>query len=383
MTQERVPAAFIRGGTSKGVFFHGRDLPADLAARNAIFLAAIGSPDPYGRQLDGLGGGLSSLSKVVVIEPSDRPGIDVDYTFGQVVVDAPEVDYGATCGNLSSAVGPFAVDEGLVDAADGEAVVRIYNTNTAKVLESRFAVRDGAAETQGNFIIPGVAGSAARVRLDFLDPGGAGTGSLIPSGQINDVIELADGGSVEICCIDATTPCVFIAAFDLGLSATELPTDLEAMGGVLAKLEEIRALAGVRMGLGDSAAEISNSSRASPKIAMVGPPANAPLLDGSTMTSDQVDLSVRMISMGQPHRAVPLTGGMCLAVAANLAGSLVHRMARPGKDGDVRLGTPSGPIPIGAKFESAGANSTVDYITTYRTARRLMEGNVLVPSGSE
>ena len=155
------------------------------------------------------------------------------------------------------------------------------------------------------------------------------------------------------------------------------------MGGVLAKLEEIRALAGVRMGLGDSAAEISNSSRASPKIAMVGPPANAPLLDGSTMTSDQVDLSVRMISMGQPHRAVPLTGGMCLAVAANLAGSLVHRMARPGKDGDVRLGTPSGPIPIGAKVESAGANSTVDYITTYRTARRLMEGNVLVPSGSE
>lgn len=379
MSQKRVPAAFIRGGTSKGGFFHGRDLPDDLGQRNTIFLAAIGSPDPYGRQLDGMGGGLSSLSKVVVIEPSARPGIDVDYTFGQVVVDAAEVDYGATCGNLSSAVGPFAVDEGLVSAGDGEAVVRVYNTNTDKVFESRFLIRDGVAETQGDFVIPGVAGSAARIRLDFLDPGGAGTGSLLPSGQINDVIELADGGKIEICCIDATTPCVFVAASGLGLTATELPVDLEAKADVLAKLEEIRALAGVRMGLGGSAAEISTNSRASPKIAMVGPPADAALLDGSTMAADQVDLSVRMISMGQPHRAVPLTGGMCLAVAANLAGSLVHSLARPGISGDVRLGTASGAIPIGAKVESAGANSTVDYITTYRTARRLMEGNVLVP----
>lgn len=379
MSQRRVPAAFIRGGTSKGVFFHGRDLPADPDGRNAIFLAAIGSPDPYGRQLNGMGGGLSSLSKVVVIEPSDRPGIDVDYTFGQVVVDAPAVDYGATCGNLSSAVGPFAVDEGLVSAADGEAVVRVYNTNTDKVFESRFTVQNGSAQTKGDFVIPGVAGSAARIRLDFLDPGGAGTGSLLPSGQINDTIELKNGKVVEICCIDATTPCVFIAAADLGLTATELPADLEAKADVLAMLEEIRALAGVCMGLGGSAAEISDSSRASPKIAMVGPPADAPLLDGSTMTAAQTDLSVRMISMGQPHRAVPLTGGMCLAVAANLAGSLVHRLARPGLNGDVRLGTASGPIPIGAKVESAGANSTVDYITTYRTARRLMEGNVLVP----
>ncbi len=379
MSQRKIPAAFIRGGTSKGVFFHGRDLPDDMEARNAIFLAAIGSPDPYGRQLDGLGGGLSSLSKVVVIEPSARPGIDVDYTFGQVVVDAPEVDYGATCGNLSSAVGPFAVDEGLVSVADGEAVVRVYNTNTDKVFESRFQVSGGAAETHGDFVIPGVAGAAACIRLDFLDPGGAGTGSLLPSGQINDVIELADGKTVEICCIDATTPCVFVAAAELGLSATELPADLEAMSDVLARLEEIRARAGVRMGLGDSVAAISKTSRASPKIAMVGPPADAPLLDGSTMTAAQIDLSVRMISMGQPHRAVPLTGGMCLAVAANLAGSLVHRLARPGIDGDVRLGTASGPIPIGAKVESAGTNSTVDYITTYRTTRRLMEGSVLVP----
>ena len=379
MSQRRVPAVFIRGGTSKGVFFHGRDLPADQARRNEIFLAAIGSPDPYGRQLDGLGGGISSLSKVVVIEPSDRPGIDVDYTFGQVVVDAPVVDYGATCGNLSSVVGPFAVDEGLVTAPDGGAVVRVYNTNTDKVFESRFAVLNGTAKSQGDFVIPGVAGSAARIQLDFLDPAGSRTGALLPSGQMNDLIELADGTELEICCIDATTPCVFVAAADLGLTATELPGDLEAMGEVLARLEEIRALAGVRMGLGETAAAISATSRASPRVAVVGPPTDMPLLDGSVMGREAMDLSVRMISMGQPHRAVPLTGGMCLAVAANLEGSLVHRLARPGAGGDIRLGTPSGAIPIGAKVNSAGLDSSVERITTYRTARRLMEGHVLVP----
>ncbi len=379
MSQRRVPAVFIRGGTSKGVFFHGRDLPDDPARWNEIFLAAIGSPDPYGRQLDGLGGGISSLSKVVVIEPSARPGIDVDYTFGQVVIDAPAVDYGTTCGNLSSAVGPFAVDEGLVTVPDGEAVVRVYNANTDKVFESRFGVVDGTAISRGDFVIPGVAGSAARIRLDFLDPAGARTGALLPSGRMNDLVTLADGRQIEVCCLDATTPCVFVAATDLGLTATELPTELEAMGGTLARLEEIRALAGVRMGLGETAAAISTASRASPRVAVVAPPSDMPLLDGSTLGREAMDLSVRMISMGQPHRAVPLTGGMCLAVAANLEGGLVHRLSRPGVGGDIRLGTPSGAIAIGAKVDSAGLDSTVERITTYRTARRLMEGNVLVP----
>jgi len=298
MTQARVPAVFMRGGTSKGVFFHGRDLPHDIEERNAIFLAVIGSPDPYGRQLDGLGGGVSSLSKVVVIDPSDRPGIDIDFTFGQVVIDAAAVDYGATCGNLSSAVGPFAVDEGVVAAKDGEALVRVYDTNTGNVFESRFAVRDRVAETQGDFVIPGVAGAGARIRMDFLDPGGAGTGSLLPTGLITETVELADGQSVELCCIDATTPCVFVAAADLGLTATELPADLEANTDLLARLEEIRALAGVRMGLGDTAAAISSNSRSSPKVAIVGAPADATLLDGSTMSAGLADVSVRMISMG-------------------------------------------------------------------------------------
>ena len=379
MTQKAVPAVFMRGGTSKGVFFHGRDLPEDRHGRDTIFCAAIGSPDPYGRQLDGMGGGISSLSKVVVIEPSDRPGIDVDYTFGQVVVDAADVDYGATCGNLSSAVGPFAVDEGLVLKGDGEARVRVHNTNTDKVFEARFPMRSGKAQVSGEFIIPGVSGSGALVQLDYLDPGGARTGALMPTNRMNDHVMLSDGQTINVCCVDATTPCVFVAAADLGLDATENPLALESRLDVLAKLEEIRCQAGVLMGLGVTTQEISEASRASPRIAVVAAPADMTLLDGSVLPAEGMDIAVRMVSMGVPHRAVPLTGGMCLAVAANLQETLVHNLARDKLATTVRLGSPSGVIPIGATIRRDGGNLTVDRITTYRTARRLMEGNVLIP----
>lgn len=379
MTQKAVPAVFMRGGTSKGVFFHGRDLPEDRHGRDTIFCAAIGSPDPYGRQLDGMGGGISSLSKVVVIEPSDRPGIDVDYTFGQVVVDTADVDYGATCGNLSSAVGPFAVDEGLVLKGDGEALVRVHNINTDKVFEARFPVRSGKAQVSGEFIIPGVSGSGALVQLEYLDPGGARTGALMPTNRMNDHVGLSDGQTINVCCVDATTPCVFVAAADLGLDATENPLALESRLDVLTKLEEIRCQAGVLMGLGVTTQEISEASRASPRIAVVAAPADMTLLDGSVLPAEGMDIAVRMVSMGVPHRAVPLTGGMCLAVAANLQETLVHNLARDKLATTVRLGSPSGVIPIGATIRRDGCNLTVDRITTYRTARRLMEGNVLIP----
>ena len=379
MTQKAVPAVFMRGGTSKGVFFHGRDLPEDRHGRDTIFCAAIGSPDPYGRQLDGMGGGISSLSKVVVIEPSDRPGIDVDYTFGQVVVDAADVDYGATCGNLSSAVGPFAVDEGLVLKGDGEALVRVHNTNTDKVFEARFPMRSGKAQVSGEFIIPGVSGSGALVQLDYLDPGGARTGALMPTNRMNDHVMLSDGQTINVCCVDATTPCVFVAAADLGLDATENPLALESRLDVLTKLEEIRCQAGVLMGLGVTTQEIRETSRAGPRIAVVAAPADMTLLDGSVLPAEGMDIAVRMVSMGVPHRAVPLTGGMCLAVAANLQETLVHNLARDKLATTVRLGSPSGVIPIGATIRRDGCNLTVDRITTYRTARRLMEGNVLIP----
>ena len=376
MAQRAVPAAFIRGGTSKGVFFDDRDLPAEPGARDAIFLAAIGSPDPHGRQLDGMGGGVSSLSKVVVIAPSDRPGIDIDYTFGQVVIGAAEVDYGATCGNLSSAVGPFAVDEGLIAVEDGEALVRVHNTNTDKVFESRFPVAGGRAEVAGDFAIPGVAGTGARIRLDYLDPGGAGTGKLLPTDSLIDHVELPDGAVVEVSCVDATNACVFAAAADFGLQAA-LEADVEAM----ARLEQLRALAGVRMGLGATAAEVSERSRSSPKLAILAPPTRAPTLDGGELTAEAQDLTVRMVSMGQVHRAVPLTGGMCLAVAAGLDGSIAHRLARAGcgSEADLRLGTPSGALPVGARVRREGNGWAVERVVVYRTARRLMQGQVLVP----
>ena len=384
MTQAAIRAVFMRGGTSKGVFFHDRDLPADRSARDRIFRSVLGSPDPYGRQLDGLGGGISSLSKAVVIAPSARAGIDVDYTFAQVDVATDLVDYGAACGNLSSAVGPFAVDEGLVPAGGPEALVRVHNTNTAKDFEARFAVSDGRAEVDGGFAIAGVAGTGASVRLDFLDPGGAATGRLLPTGAALDRVEVPDVGPLALSMVDATNPCVFVAADAVGLAGDELPDAIDGDPALGRRLERIRAAAGVKMGLGASAAEISARSKAAPKIAVVAPPAAAARIDGGATAVAEIDLSARIISMGRCHKAVPLTGGMCLAAAARIEGSIVHRMLGPAGNAakvDIRIGTPSGVLPIGAEVRRDGERWTVERLVVYRTARRLMEGRVLVPPG--
>ena len=246
-------------------------------------------------------------------------------------------------------------------------------------IRDRFQIRCGKAEVLGDFIIPGVSGSGARVQLDYLDPGGARTGTLMPTGQINDHTTLLDGQTINICCVDATTPCVFVDASDLGLNATESPFALESKPDIMTKLEELRCQAGVLMGLGLTTQEIKETSRASPRIAIVAAPADMVLLDGSVLPAEGMDLAVRMVSMGVPHRAVPLTGGMCLAVAANLQGSLLQYLVCDFSTAMVRLGTPSGVIPIAAAIHADGDNITVDRITTYRTARRLMEGNVLIP----
>lgn len=378
MAQARVPAVFMRGGTSKGVFFHARDLPAGRDGWNAVFRAAIGSPDPYERQLNGLGGGISSLSKAVVIAPSSRPGIDVDFTFAQVDVVSELVDYGATCGNLSSAVGPFAIDEGLIQADGPEALVRVFNTNTDKVFEARFALDGGAAAVAGDFVIPGVAGSGARIRLDFLDPGGAGTGRLLPTGNPTDILDVPGLGPVRCSMIDSTNACVFVAAADVGLMANELPQALEQRRDALDRLEAIRAAAGVAMGYGATVEDVTRRSKSAPKIAVVAPPVDAVGLDGATQTAAAMDLAVRMISMNRPHRAVPLSGGLCLAVAARIEGSVVHAAARA-TDNGLRLGTPSGILPLAAEVTCEDGVWRAVSATVYRTARRLMEGNVLLP----
>jgi hypothetical protein len=379
MGQSRVPAVFMRGGTSRGIFFRREWLPDRQEAWDPIFLAALGSPDPYGRQLDGLGGGISSLSKVMIIEPSSRPDIDIEYTFGQVAIGEPRVEYRTNCGNLTSAIGPFAVDEGLVAAAGAEAHIRLYNTNTGKRVLAAFPLDDGKAATDGDFEIPGVAGRGAPIRLEFQDPGGAATGRLLPTGRVVDRIPVA-GGEVEASIVDATTAVVFVRAETAGIEGTELPEALERNAGLLARLESIRAAAAVLIGAARSLEEASERSRTVPIVAMVAPPKAAVSLTGDRLPAEAMDISARMLSLGRPHRALPLTASMCLAVAARIEGTLVHRVAAPtGATAELRVGHPSGVMPVAATVRKEG-DWTADSVIVYRTARRLMEGSVLVPA---
>ncbi len=368
----------MRGGTSKALIFRAGDLPADRADWAPIFLAAMGSPDPAMRQLDGMGGGVSSLSKCCVVGPPSRPDADVDYTFAQVAIDRPEVDYASNCGNMSSAIGPFAVDEGLVaPPAGNEAVVRIHNTNTGKIIVARFPMEDGRAAVTGDLAIDGVAGTGAPIRLDFTDPGGAGTGRLLPTGNLTDRLDVPGLGPLRVTLIDAANPCVLVAAADLGMTATETPAAMERDTALIAGIEALRRVASVRMGL---AADLEAAARiiSVPKVGILAPPADAPILSGAIQTAASVDILARMMSSGQPHRAVPLTGALCLAVACRLPGTVAHDLVRPGEATDpVRVGHPSGAILVAAGVSSGPDGPRVSHATVFRTARRLFQGEVL------
>lgn len=368
-------AVFARGGTSKALIFHRRDLPADRARWDAIFLAAMGSPDSYGRQLDGMGGGLSSLSKVCVVGPTTRPDADVDYTFAQVQVKEARVDYGGNCGNMSSAIGPFAVDEGLVPASGTSATVRIHNTNTGKIIHATFPVADGRSVERGDLVIPGVSGSGAPVRLDFLDPGGASTGRLLPTGRALDVLAVPGLGEVPVSLVDAANACVFLEAATLGLDGTELPDELDGRPDLLARIADIRAQASVAMGIADSV-DAARANRMIPLIAFVSAPAPARMLDGEPLAGEAVDLTVRMISNGQPHRALPLTGSLCVAVACGIEGSIPARLARRDRRGGLRLGMPSGVIQVDAEVAREADGWRAVRGSFYRTTRRLFAGMV-------
>ena len=375
MARLKIPAVFIRGGTSKGVFFHDKDLPGDPAQRDRIILHVLGSPDPYRRQLNGMGGGLSSLSKAVFVAPSERPDANVDYTFAQVSVDQPVVDYSGTCGNLSAAVGAFAVDEGLVEAPDGEACVRVHMTNTGKIYEARFPVKDGMAVEEGDFVMPGVGGSGTKVTLDYLDPGGAVTGALMPTGRARDHIEVAGLGRVAVSLVDATNAVVFLDAAELGYQANERPDVLDADSDFMSRMDEARRKGAVLLGMVNRSEDAPLSA---PKVGIVGPPAAFTALDGTEYGPDDMDLSFRVISMENVHRAVPGTNGMCIAAAARIEGTIPHRLARDHVP--IRIGNPSGVLPVDAHVvREEGGRWSVRAITVYRTQRRLMEGSVLVP----
>jgi hypothetical protein len=364
--QGRVRAVYMRGGTSRCLVFHQADLPQSAPARDRILLAALGSPDPYGRQLDGLGGGISSLSKACIIGPPTHADADVDYTFAQVEISNPVVDYQGNCGNCSSAVGPFAIDERLVTAGEGETVVRIHNTNTKKLIVAHVPTIDGEAAVTGDFELAGVAGRGARIALDFLDPGGAGTGRLLPTGRVRERIDGLDASLV-----DATNAMVFVRAADLDLRGDETPQAIDADRALAARLESIRVEAARRMGLAGSASV--------PKVGFVAPPADFAALDGVKHPAASVDVLARIISMGNCHRAFALTAAMCLGVASRIEGTVVWEAARPPREGDLRLGHPSGVLPIAAAVCVRDGEPWAERVTVYRSARRLMEGFVRIP----
>ena len=378
MALQRIKAVFMRGGTSKAVMFERKDLPPNRADWDDIFLAVMGSPDPNGRQLDGMGGGISSLSKICIVGPPSRPDADVDYTFAQIAIGKAHVDYGGNCGNMSSAIGPFAVETGLVAGPrDGEACVRIHNTNTSKIIVSRFAAEDGIAKTSGDLAIDGVSGTGAPIRLEFMDPGGARTGRLLPTGRPIDRLDVSGLGLVEASLVDAANPCVFVNAATVGKTGTELPTALDSDAEFLSRMEGIRCAASVAMGIAPDL-ESARAITSVPKVAMVAAPQPATTLSGRQLGAADMSIHVRMISMGQPHRAVPVTGAMCLAIASRIKGSVPHTLSTA-QQGPITIAHASGTTVVDADVQhpSNPARAKAVHGAVYRTARRLFEGSVL------
>jgi len=380
--QRRIPAVIMRGGTSRAVFFHRHHLPADPELRDRVILTVFGGGDPYGRQIDGLGGAVSTTSKAAIISPPSVPDADVDYTFGQVSVTTPLVDYGGNCGNISSAVGPFAIEEGLVRATDPVTTVRIWQVNTQKRIIAHVPTSGGLPEVEGDYAIDGVPGTGAMIILEFHDPGGSMTGRLLPTGNPADVLEVEGVGRLTVSLVDAANPVVFVNPQDLGLDGLEMPERVDGDHALLAKIEAIRAHAAVRMGLARTVAEATARSPGVPKLAFAAPPASYTSTRGSPVDGAAVDVVGRIMSMGRLHRSYALTGAICTAAAAQVEGTLVHAVARRGPAGErtLRIGHPAGIIEVGALVVRRDGEWHVEKVVTRRTARRLMEGMALVPA---
>jgi len=384
MKQLRIPAVYMRGGTSKGVFFLKDDLPSDPAERERLLLRVIGSPDRYGKQTDGMGGATSSTSKIVILARSDRPDCDVDYLFGQVAIDAPVIDWSGNCGNLSTAVGPFAVDAGLVEAPpDGTATVRIWQANIGKRIIGHVPMKNGAVQELGDFELDGVTFPAAEVKLEFLDPAaadgkGAG-GAMFPTGHRIDALEVPGLGTIEATLIDAGNPTIFVDAARLGLAGTELQKDINGNAEILALAEAVRSHGAVAMGLVKTPREATEKRQHTPKLAFVAKPAAYVASDGKAVSPGSINLLARIFSMGVLHHAMTGTGAVAIAAASAVPGTVVNRLAPAGTDGRVRFGHPSGVLSVGAEAREEAGRWAVKKVMMSRTARRLMEGWVRVP----
>lgn len=383
--QIKIPATYIRGGTSKGVFFRLQDLP-DVAqvpgpARDALLLRVIGSPDPYGKQIDGMGGATSSTSKTVILSKSTRPEHDVDYLFGQVSIDKPFVDWSGNCGNLSAAVGAFAIFAGLVDADripdNGVAIVRIWQANIGKTIVAHVPITNGEVQETGDFELDGVTFPAAEVQVEFMDPAD-GEGSMFPTGQLVDDLEVPGVGVLKATMINAGIPTIFVNAEDIGYAGTELQDDINGDAKALAMFETIRAHGALKMGLIQDLDEAA-SRQHTPKVAFVSKPRDYVSSSGKTVAAADVDLLVRALSMGKLHHAMMGTAAVAIGTAAAIPGTLVNLAAGGGERSAVRFGHPSGTLRVGAEAAYVDDRWVATKAVMSRSARILMEGWVRVP----
>ena len=372
MYMKKYPCVYMRGGTSKAVFFHEKDLPEAKSLWDDIFLKVMGTPDV--KQIDGMGGTVSSTSKIAIIAPSNKPGVDVEYTFRQVDIVIPRVDGSANCGNISSAVGPFAIDEGLVPAVEPITVVRVLNTNTNKIIEEHVRVEDGHAMVHGNEVIQGVPGTGSRIDMYFEDPAGSKTGKLFPTGQKKEVFDVPGYGPAEVTVLDCSNPMVFIKASDLGIKGSEL-TELNQNKDVMEHIERIRGIAAVKCGFVEKWEDARTKSTSAPKVSIVSAPQDYINMDGNEVKADTMDLCCRAISVGALHKAYPMTVAVGTGAAARIPGTIVNEIVKPAPDQDIiRLGHASGVTEVDVKM---GGEKVIKGGVT-RTARRIMDGWVYV-----
>lgn len=373
------PVVIMRGGTSKGLFFLENDLPKEQPLRDKVILAAFGSPDP--RQIDGLGGADPLTSKLAIIGPSQREDADVDYTFGQVDLYTATVDYLSNCGNISAAVGPFAIQQSLVKAEEPITKVRIFNRNSKKILVAYVPVKNGRPEIEGDFQMSGVPRPGAKIRLDFSGTAGSKTGKLLPTGNVKDFFEIKGYGRVEVSLVDAGNPMVFVRAESLGLTGREAPKEVDANKELLAALEEIRGRAVVAMGLAEKWQDAAIHHKATPMVAFVAPPQEYTChLNGEIIAEDQVDLLSRGMFMFIMHKTYAGTASICTSAAAKIPGTVVNEVFRKGKSDDlVRIGHPGGIVEVEVVVSHENGGYTLTSATVGRTARRIMEGTVYIP----
>ena len=372
-----LPVTIMRGGTSKGIYILEKDLPADQETWEPLLLRMMGSPDK--KQIDGLGGSQSVTSKVAIIKKSERDDADVDYTFAQVSVDKPLVSYKGNCGNISSGVGPFAIEKGLVQAEEGTTTVRIYNTNTEKVIAADVVTQNGHVVYDGDFPIAGVPGTASQIRLKFLDPAGTLGKGLLPTGNATDTMEIPGFGPVEVSIVDAANPLVFVKAETLGLTGRELPDELNADEKKLELLENVRGMAAQKLGLTDDYKKSAWETPGIPKMTFVAEAEDYVTSDGKDVKKEDIDLLSRMMSMQKTHPSYAMTGAMCTAAAAVIPGSVVQKVLNPAADTQfIRIGHPGGVLECGVDYEMKENQPVIEDTFGFRTANLLLEGTAVI-----